>query len=60
MINRLKYIFLIIAIISFSILGVLIFGSLSPDPVFIKVFGAVCFIGIFGNAACIIRLNNLK
>lgn len=50
-----KYIFSIIAIISVSILGILIFGLNNYDPVTIKIFGGICFIGIFGNAICVLR-----
>ena len=55
LLNKMKYMFLVIALISVSILGVLIFGMNNYDPVLIKVFGGICFVGIFGNSICVLR-----
>lgn len=54
MIDKLKYLFLTIALISVVALGVIIFGSNSPNLFLVKVFGVACFIGIFGNSICVL------
>lgn len=60
MVNKLKYIFLIIALIAVTALGILIFSPSNLNLVLIKIFGIVCFIGIFGNAICVLIELNKK
>jgi len=58
MANKLNFIFLIITLISVTVLGILVFGSHSPNPMLMKIFGLICFIEIFDNALCVlIELN---
>ena len=54
MIKKLKYGFLVIALISVTLLGAIIFSTNSPNPVLIKIFGIACFMGIFGSSICVL------
>lgn len=53
MIQKLKCIFLIIAIIAITTLGILIFSPSDINLILLKIFGISGLIGLWGEAICI-------